>query len=179
MFLFAEVVQIPAVALRYQNVYGAGQSLHNPYTGILAIFANLARTDRPIKVFEDGMESRDFVHVEDAVEATWQVMQDRVQTGVFNVGTGERVSVIQVARQVVEFFSSRSPVVVTGSFRHGDIRHSVADIAKLQKEIGYQPTCSFATGLKSFLSWAEEQEPVAVGYEEALAQMRDHGLYHE
>jgi len=179
MLLFAEVVQIPVVALRYQNVYGAGQSLHNPYTGILAIFANLARTDRPIKVFEDGMESRDFVHVEDAVEATWQVMQDRVHAGVFNVGTGERVSVIQVARQVVEFFSSRSPVVVTGSFRYGDIRHSVADIAKLQKEIGYRPTCSFATGVKSFLSWAEEQEPVAVGYEEALAQMRDRGLYHE
>jgi len=179
MFLFAEVVGIPAVALRYQNVYGAGQSLHNPYTGILAIFANLARTNQPVKVFEDGLESRDFVHLDDAVEATWQVMQDHVHAGVFNVGTGQRASVLEVARQVVGFFSSRSPIVITGSFRHGDIRHSVADIAKLRAETAYQPSCAFATGVRSFLSWAQTQTPVSVGYEESLAQMRDRGLYHE
>jgi dTDP-L-rhamnose 4-epimerase len=122
VLMFARARGFSAHALRYQNVYGPGQSLRNPYTGILAIFSNLARSNSPIQIFEDGQESRDFVYVEDVVEATWRCVGAGANSGeIFNVGTGQKTTVLQVAEEIVGFFGSKSDIFTTGAFRQGDI----------------------------------------------------------
>lgn len=177
VLLFGQVLNIPSVGLRYQNVYGPGQSLQNPYTGILAIFSNLARVGQPIRVFEDGMESRDFVYIDDVVAATATALLAPIEgCHSINIGSGERTTVLAVAEQINAYFGSRSTVQVTGAFREGDIRHGFADLAHARQLLEYQPVWSFEDGLKRFLAWAEQSSPSTEGYEHSLAEMRDRGL---
>jgi len=179
VLMFGRVVGIPSFALRYQNVYGPGQSLTNPYTGILAIFSNLVRTGQPINVFEDGMESRDFVYIDDVVTATAAcIVQNIVGCHAVNVGCGERTSVLDVAHGVNNFYGGRSPISTSGAFREGDIRHGMADLARAQHLLAYVPCTRFADGLKRFLRWANEIEPSSDGYERSLAEMKQQGLLH-
>jgi dTDP-L-rhamnose 4-epimerase len=179
VLLFGQVLRIPSVALRYQNVYGPGQSLHNPYTGILAIFSNLARVGRPIQVFEDGNESRDFVYIEDVVAATVIALLAPLEgCHSVNVGSGERTTVLRLAKQINMHFGMRSAVQVTGAFREGDIRHGFADITRARQLLGYQPSWSFDDGLERFLAWVEESSPACEGYEDSLDEMRNRGLLH-
>jgi dTDP-L-rhamnose 4-epimerase len=177
VLMFAEVMGLAAIALRYQNVFGPGQSLRNPYTGILAIFANQARTNEPIYVFEDGRESRDFVYINDVVEATWRCMNAESVTGeTINVGTGERTTVLEVAEKVVSCMASTSAVKVNGRFREGDIRHNCADISKAKSLIGFDPQWSFGDGLREFLVWAQGQDIQGSTYEASLAETRERGI---
>ena len=177
VLMFARACGFSGYALRYQNVYGPGQSLRNPYTGILAIFSSLARAKSPIQVFEDGQESRDFVFVEDAAEATWRcIARDAGHVESFNVGTGQRTTVLEVAKEVVRYFGGGAEIAVTGAFRQGDIRHSYSDLTKIQQAMGFTPRFSFANGLKQFLAWAEEHDAVPAGYELSLHEMRERGL---
>ncbi|MES2579473.1 MAG: SDR family NAD(P)-dependent oxidoreductase [Pseudomonadota bacterium] len=158
VLLFARVKGINAFALRYQNVYGAGQSLKNPYTGILAVFSNLARQGQRIDVYEDGLESRDFVYVSDVVEATTRAIQYNEKfIGALNVGGGEAVSVAEVAAQVNQYFGGHSEIQLSGAFRVGDIRHNLAALDNVNKILGFKPQLSFSKGLKLFLDWAEAQ----------------------
>jgi dTDP-L-rhamnose 4-epimerase len=181
VLLFAKTSGISAYALRYQNVYGPGQSLKNPYTGILAIFANQARLNQPIYVFEDGKESRDFVYIDDVVEATWRCISPAA-AGVeaLNVGSGEQTAVLQVVAAITGYFSSASPVSVNGAFREGDIRHNVADLTKAKKIIGYESRWKFSQGIAKFLDWARQEESVNVAsrYEQSLEEMKRRGLMH-
>jgi dTDP-L-rhamnose 4-epimerase len=180
LFMFARTYGVPACALRYQNVYGPGQSLSNPYTGILAIFSGLARAGSPILVFEDGCETRDFVFIEDVVEATWRFIADpRDLSGSFNVGRGERITVLQVANEIARFFGNRAPVSVTGAFREGDIRHNFANLSKMCAAIGFTPRWSFAEGLPRFLEWAKNEEANVSEYRSSLLDMAGRGLLHE
>jgi dTDP-L-rhamnose 4-epimerase len=175
--LFGKVLGIPSVALRYQNVFGPGQSLQNPYTGILAIFSNLARSGQPIRVFEDGNESRDFVYIEDVVVATAEaVLAPMEGCHSINVGSGDRTTVLQVAEEINRYFGGRSKVQVTGAFREGDIRHGFADLSRTRQLLGYRPAWGFEEGLKRFLDWAQESAPSIEGYERSLAEMRIRGL---
>jgi len=175
--MFAGHLNLSAYALRYQNVYGPGQSLINPYTGILAIFSNLARQGKPINVFEDGKESRDFVYIADVVDATARcVLNEDPQVISLNVGSGESTSVSDVARCISTHFRSQAPITVSGTYRLGDIRHNVADISLAASLLGYEPKWHFDAGVKSFLEWAEQQEPVETRFEQSLTEMRDRGL---
>jgi dTDP-L-rhamnose 4-epimerase len=179
VLMIAAIRGLSAYALRYQNVYGPGQSLNNPYTGILAIFSNLARSNSPIQIFEDGQESRDFVFVDDVVEATWRCLGTEAKgLEVLNVGTGQRTTVLQIVREIVQFFASSSKVSITGAFRQGDIRHNFADITKIRRAIAFSPRFDFCEGLKRFLAWAEEQAAVPAGYESSLRELKDRGLFH-
>lgn len=177
VLLFGSVLGIPSFGLRYQNVYGPGQSLHNPYTGILAIFSNLARTGELIRVFEDGEESRDFVYIEDVVFATTACLNPSV-TGchALNVGSNERATVMTVASEINAFFGGRSEIQVTGAFREGDIRHGMADLSKVRALLGYEPNWSFRPGLRKFLEWTTENELPQNLYEQSLAEMKQRGL---
>jgi dTDP-L-rhamnose 4-epimerase len=180
VLLFGQVLEIPSFALRYQNVYGPGQSLQNPYTGILAIFSNLARTGRPIRVFEDGEESRDFVYIDDVVRATAAcVLGDASGCYSVNIGSGERTSVRDVARAVSEFYGGQSTIETTGAFREGDIRHGMADLTNARLLLEYIPRWRFADGLQRFLTWADETKPSESGYERSLAEMKQRGLLYE
>jgi dTDP-L-rhamnose 4-epimerase len=179
VLMFGRVLGIPSFALRYQNVYGPGQSLANPYTGILAIFSNLARTGQPIDVFEDGLESRDFVYIDDVISATVAcIVQNIVGCHAVNVGCGERTSVLDVAQGVDNFYGGRSSISTSGNFREGDIRHGMADLDRARHLLDYAPRTQFAEGLKRFLRWADQIEPSTGGYERSLAEMKQQGLLH-
>ena len=172
VFMFAQVCGFSAYALRYQNVFGPGQSLCNPYTGILAIFSNLARSGSSIKVFEDGQESRDFVFVDDAVEATWRcIAAEASAVGTYNVGTGNRTTVLEAAKEIVQYYQSGTHILITGTFRQGDIRHNFADLEKIRTAVGFAPRFTFRNGLQRFLDWAVERSEVLTGYESSLEEM--------
>jgi dTDP-L-rhamnose 4-epimerase len=179
--MFGQVRKIPTVALRYQNVYGPGQSLQNPYTGILAIFSNLARAGRPIHVFEDGLESRDFVYIDDVVRATVASITEKNVRGVHavNVGSGERTTVLEVAQRTNAFYGGRSEVQITGDFREGDIRHGEADLNLVQSLLSYTARYQFGDGLRNFLEWASEGTFNESNYERSLREMKGLGLLHE
>lgn len=177
VLLFAATLGIDGIALRYQNVYGPGQSLNNPYTGILAVFSNLARQGKAINIFEDGEESRDFVFVDDVVNATFACLQPSARgVQALNVGSGVRTSVMQVAQAVVSYLKADVPVQVSGAFRLGDIRHNVADLTQLEQLTGFKPQVPFTTGLHQFLDWALSQQADGGGYERSLAELRERGL---
>ena len=177
ILLYAATLGINGFALRYQNVYGPGQSLKNPYTGILAIFSNQARANEPIYIFEDGKESRDFVYIDDVVEATYRCVDAEKQSPIaLNVGTGVAVTVNDVVQAIVRYFGSSSKVSVNGAFREGDIRHACADITKLQQVLGFTPTRPFSEGIGEFLAWASGEPLVASAYEKSLAELKLRGL---
>lgn len=177
--LFARTRGIDAAALRYQNVYGPGQSLKNPYTGILAIFSNQAREGKPIFIFEDGKESRDFVYIADVVEATWRCIRPEYKgVDAFNVGSGHKTTVSEVVHEILAFFQSDSKASVTGQFREGDIRHNVADLAKARRVLGFESRWTFRDGIREFLAWATDQEYDGGRYERSLQEMRAKGLMH-
>jgi dTDP-L-rhamnose 4-epimerase len=178
--LFARTMNIPSIALRLQNVYGPGQSLKNPYTGILAIFSNQARANEPIYIFEDGKESRDFVYITDVVEAICRSIEIPFEgAAAVNVGTGVPVSVSQVVDGIVNYFQSESQVSLPGSFREGDIRHACADTTRLQQMLDFVPVCKFSEGIRKFLGWATTQDLYGRDYERSLAEMRERGMLHD
>jgi dTDP-L-rhamnose 4-epimerase len=179
VLMTARLTGISAFALRYQNVFGPGQSLNNPYTGILSIFSRLALNDENILIFEDGKESRDFVNIEDVVAATVKcLLSGRRGQYALNVGSGQRVTVLFVAQSIVKLLKSRSRILINGSFREGDIRHNYADLARLKKIIGFKPKIKFLPGLAVFLRWVKKQTNLsgANDYLNSLQEMKNKGL---
>jgi len=169
---------IPAVALRYQNVYGPGQSLVNPYTGILAIFSTRIRNGASISIFEDGRESRDFLYIDDAVEATRLAIEsDAANHQVFNVGTGIRTDVLTVAQLLRSALHGDSPIEVGGNFRLGDIRDNFADISRIRSFLGFEPKIPFEQGVRRFCDWVTAQPLAADKFDRSIEEMRRRGLY--
>lgn len=179
MFLvMGKSLNIPAVAFRYQNVYGAGQSLSNPYTGILSIFSTRIKNGNDINIFEDGKESRDFVYVDDVVEATiLGIEKDEANYEVFNVGLGEAIDVNTVASTLTRAYDSNSKITISGNYRLGDIRDNYADLKKIKSKLGFEPKISFEEGIKRFTAWVNAQEVVEDKYEKSIEEMKEKGLY--
>lgn len=176
--LMGQSLGIPSVAFRYQNVYGAGQSLSNPYTGILSIFSTRIKNGNDIAIFEDGLESRDFVYVDDVVDATiLGIEKDEANGEVFNVGLGQAIDVLTVAKTLINAYQSDSKVTITGNYRLGDIRHNYADLTKIEQKLGFKPKVSFEEGIKRFTSWVENQEIMEDNYEKSIVEMKEKGLY--
>lgn len=178
VLMFAKTRDINGFALRYQNVYGPGQSLKNPYTGILSIFSNLARQGQSIEIYEDGLESRDFIFVEDVAAATCQAVNHRGNfIGALNVGSGESVTVNTVAHEINNYFGGLSDVSVTGKFRVGDIRHNVASMTKARSVLNFNPSVKFKDGLQRFLAWVEKQ-PLEdrEAYQRSAVELQERGL---
>jgi dTDP-L-rhamnose 4-epimerase len=171
-------IGIAPVAFRYQNVYGPGQSLSNPYTGILSIFSTLIKNGKEINIFEDGKESRDFVFIDDVVSATILGLEnDNANREVFNVGTGEATDVITVANELIKNYKASTKVNITGNYRLGDIRHNYADLTKIGSLLGFQPKYNFEIGIKKFTEWVLTQEIKESKYEDSIAEMKDKGLF--
>lgn len=177
VLMFATALGIDGFAMRYQNVYGPGQSLSNPYTGILAVFSNLVRQGKGLNIFEDGEESRDFVFVDDVVDATAAICRPDVH-GVMslNVGAGVRTTVMEVAQGVIAHYGASVPVEVTGAYRVGDIRHNMADISRIQTLTGFAPKWAFRDGLAAFLNWAGTHEAADSGFDRSLKELSDRQL---
>jgi dTDP-L-rhamnose 4-epimerase len=171
-------IGIAPVAFRYQNVYGPGQSLKNPYTGILSIFSTQIRNNNPINIFEDGKESRDFVFIDDVVDATILGIENEAANGeVFNVGTGVATDVLSVANTLVGHYSKNVPVTITGNYRLGDIRHNYADLTKIKKLLGFEPKYNFEQGVKLFVDWVYSQEMENDNYQASIEEMKAKGLF--
>ena len=173
-------IGIEGVALRYQNVYGPGQSLKNPYTGILSIFSTRALNGNEIQIFEDGLESRDFVYIDDVVEATYLALtKSEAANQVFGVGSGVATNVLDVAKSLIKAYASEVPITITGAFRMGDIRHNFADLSKAQKILGFKPRVCFQAGIKLFSSWVLKQQIEEDNYQRSIDEMKRRGLYRE
>lgn len=171
---------IESVALRYQNVYGPGQSLKNPYTGILSIFSTRILNGNPINIFEDGKESRDFVYIDDVVEATRLALFKNEAAGeIFGIGSGVATDVLTVAHTLVRRYRRDVPVNVTGAFRIGDIRHNKADIGKARRLLGFEPATSFEGGIEMFAAWVEGQTLAEDTYENSIRELVDRGLFQQ
>lgn len=169
---------IAAVAYRYQNVYGPGQSLSNPYTGILSIFSTRIKNRNMINIFEDGKETRDFVYIDDVVEATILGLEkEEANNQVYNVGTGVATNVITVAEILSKFYNIKVPIQILGNYRLGDVRHNIADISKIKLEIGFTPKWDFENGIQKFTKWVNEQEIPKDKYELSIEEMKNKGLY--
>jgi len=149
---------IPAVAFRYFNVYGTRQALSNPYTGVCAIFSSRLLNDQAPTIFEDGEQSRDFVHVSDIVQANLLALEtDKADYQAMNIGTGRATSVKQIARLLARGLGKDIEPVIVDKYREGDIRHCVADISKAEKLLGYKPKVSLEEGLAELLAWLGKQ----------------------
>ena len=170
-------IGVDAAALRFQNVYGPGQSLSNPYTGILSIFSTRMKNGNDINIFEDGKESRDFVYIDDVVDSIMLCVEgNNLSHEVFNVGTGVPVDVLTVANTLASKYGSKSKISVTGNFRVGDIRTNYADISRIKKRFGYSPKVSFDEGISRFAKWVDGQEVQEDKFDASIEEMRSKGL---
>lgn len=166
-------LNIDSVVLRLQNVYGAGQSLHNPYTGILSIFSTRIRRGLSLPIFEDGLESRDFVHVKDVARAFRLALTSDAANGrIVNIGAGKPVSVLKIADLLVDMLEGKIRPTVTGQYRLGDIRHCYADLRQASSLLGYAPEIGIENGLEQFVDWVVSQSLPDDGLDKANEELK-------
>ena len=168
---------IPAVALRYFNIYGTRQSLSNPYTGVAAIFSSRMLNGEAPLVFEDGLQSRDFTHVSDVVQANLLAMERPDADGqVLNVGTGVQTTMLDLIRLLGEGLGvdTLKPEIL-GRFREGDIRHCYSDITRISSLLGFRPSVKLESGVGELAAWAREQRAVDRA-ETAMSELEARGL---
>ncbi|MEM2918881.1 MAG: NAD-dependent epimerase/dehydratase family protein [Candidatus Altiarchaeota archaeon] len=167
---------LPVVALRYFNVFGPRQSLSNPYTGVVAIFLSRIKNNNPPLIFEDGLQSRDFISVHDIVEANILAMEkNSANYESFNVGSGKRITILEIANMLIKLQNSNVKPEVVGKFRKGDVRHCFADISKIQRKLGFKPKFSFIDGIKELISWSEKVKAYDM-VEKATQELKEKGL---
>ena len=166
---------IPTIALRYFNVYGPRQSLSNPYTGVAAIFmSRLKNNNRPV-IYEDGLQTRDFVSVHDIAVANIIVMDSKkADYEVFNVGSGVPRSIKSIAEDLAKLMGKKLQPDVTKKFRKGDIRHCFADISKIKK-LGFNPSVSFEEGMKELIEWSSSMK-AEDKFDQAAKELKNKGL---
>lgn len=171
-------LDIGVVALRFQNVYGPGQSLQNPYTGILSIFSTRILNGNEINIFEDGKESRDFVYIDDVVNGIVAATKSDVAMGEsINIGSGKPVSVLEVVSELGRNFGVDVKYSISGSYRIGDIRHNYSDNDKAKKLMGWEPSVEFKDGISKFVAWVLEQEVMEDSYDKSISELKERGLY--
>jgi len=153
--LVGKTYGIPTVALRYFNVYGSRQSLNNPYTGVAAIFLSRIKNNNSPLIFEDGLQSRDFIHVSDIVNANILAMKNsNMNYDSFNVGTGKQTTILDIAKILIESLGSNVKPKILNRYRKGDIRHCYADISKI-KSYGFEPKIHLEEGIRNLIEWSK------------------------
>ena len=174
--LFGNTYQIPVVALRYFNIYGTRQSLSNPYTGVAAIFASRLMNHKSPVIFEDGRQMRDFVSVHDIAQANLLAMESSGADGrAINIGSGQPVTISEVAAELESALGVSSPPLITGKYRAGDIRHCFGDISAATQLLGYQPKTRLKEGIEELVAWLESQQ-ASDNVDEAMERLSAHGL---
>jgi dTDP-L-rhamnose 4-epimerase len=167
---------IPTVALRYSITQGPRQSLFNQYSGICRIFFGRALKNEPLIIYEDGLQTRDFVHIADVVDANMTVLErDDADFHAFNVGSGERTTVLRYAELVRTKLSSDVGVLIPGEYRRGDNRHSVSDVSKLKK-LGWRPKRDLSKIMDDFLEWIATLGGIPENIHDAYLDMRRAGV---
>ena len=175
--MVCESIGVNYVILRYQNVFGVGQSLSNPYTGILSIFSTQILNGNSLNIFEDGLMTRDFINIEDTVEATLKSLKmETANNQTINIGTGVAIPVLSVANLLVDAYGKSVSVEVTGDFRLGDIRHNFANLEKAKRLLNFQPKVSFEKGIQEFTNWVLQQPRIDNHFGQSLQEMKDKGF---
>jgi dTDP-L-rhamnose 4-epimerase len=176
--MISKTYGINIAILRFFLVYGPRQALSNPYTGVFAIFYSRLLNKKPPLVFEDGLQSRDFVSVKDICQASLLAMKSQAANGeIFNVGTGIPITIKEVAETFTEKINPRLKPIYNQQYRVGDIRHSVADISKIKRKLGFKPKISFNQGIEEYISWIKDHEnKIEDKSEEALTELKEKGL---
>jgi dTDP-L-rhamnose 4-epimerase len=152
---------IPTIALRFFNVYGPRQALSNPYTGVVAIFSSRLLNKKPPLIYEDGLQSRDFVHVNDIVQALILAMaHDEANYEAINVGSGQRVTILEIAEMLARVLNMSIKPQVIKQYRIGDIRHCFADIRKAQRLLNYEPKIKLEDGMLGLIEWLKKQTAI-------------------
>jgi dTDP-L-rhamnose 4-epimerase len=157
---YSSLLKIPTVAFRYYNAYGPRQSLNNPYTGVLAIFISRLKNGHPPIVFEDGHQIRDFINVIDI--ARINVMALEHGDGVYNVGTGKHISLLNAIKTISDLMGSSIQPLITNDFRPGDNRHDFADASKLISDFGFYRFSNFNHGVESLVEWALKTKSIDI-----------------
>jgi dTDP-L-rhamnose 4-epimerase len=152
--------KLPVVALRFFNVYGPRQSLSNPYTGVCAVFQSRIKNDNPALIYEDGLQTRDFVSVKDIAAANIFVMNSsKADYQYFNVGSGKPISILDIANTLSRLYGKEPKVIIKNEYRVGDIRHCFADISKIEA-IGFKPSVNFDDGMREMVEWGKKEKSV-------------------
>ena len=175
----ASAYGLSVVILRYFNVYGSRQALQNPYTGVATVFFNRLREGKPISLYEDGLPTRDFVHVLDVAQANLAAISPKIPSGtIFNVGSGRAITVRQLAQSLGRAVGHFPVLENKGEFRVGDIFACTANLARSRQTLGYRPTVSLKEGLAEFTTWAKNQkESRGQGYEQTVKELDLHHLF--
>jgi dTDP-L-rhamnose 4-epimerase len=167
---------IPAIALRYFNTYGSRQALENPYTGVCAIFTSRIKNDNPPLVFEDGRQTRDFVHVNDIARANEAAIESDVENVVLNVGTGNPTNIREVAETLIDLYGKDNlRPEIADDYRAGDIRHCYADISRTVKKLDWKPVVGFEEGMRELIRWSEQRDPDD-NFKQAQQELEKKGL---
>lgn len=170
--------KIPAVALRYFNVYGPRQALSNPYTGVCAIFSSRILNGEAPRIFEDGLQSRDFIHVKDIARANIIAMEkEEADYECFNVGSGEVQTILDIAKVLAKKINPGKNIQpeVTNAFREGDVRHCFADTSKIEKVLGFKPRIKFEDGIPDLVEWVRGETAEDLS-DQAMLKLKEKGL---
>ncbi|MFH1402730.1 MAG: SDR family NAD(P)-dependent oxidoreductase [Candidatus Altiarchaeota archaeon] len=168
--------EIPCVSLRYFNVYGPRQSLSNPYTGVAAIFMSRIKNNNPPVIYEDGLQTRDFISIRDVVNANLLAMgKKRADYEVFNVGSGVPTTIVSVAETIARMVGSDVKPDITSKPRKGDVRHCYADMSKAEDILGLNDRMSFEDGMRELAEWSGGEHAVDK-FDEARRELEEKGL---
>lgn len=173
--LIGRTYGIPTIALRYFNVYGSRQALLNPYTGVVAIFTNRILNNKPPYIFEDGRQTRDFIHVKDVAKANIQALEcTNANYQVINVGTGMPITIKALAENLIKLYNKPNlQPYISNEYRKGDIRHCYADITKAQKILNFKPNITLWERLTELAKWAQTKKWETVDlFEKALEELK-------
>ena len=168
---------IDTTILRFFLVYGSRQALTNPYTGVCAIFSTSLLNGNQPNLYEDGNQSRDFVHVKDICQAlTLSMEKSRAKNEIFNVGTGHQITINEVAQTLADHINPKIRPKISEKYRLGDIRHCFPDISKISEALGYKPKYMFKDGITELIEWVKKQQHVSDNSEDANKKLRKMGL---
>ena len=168
---------IGTIALRYFNVYGPRQALSNPYAGVGAVYCARLLNGNPPVVYEDGLQTRDFVNVKDIARANKLAIESDVSDEVFNVGTGRPLSILELANILIAQLGFDGAAEVSGQYRQGDIRHCYADVSKIKSALGFEPQVKFEDGVSELVAWVKQQT-ADDSFDKARRELDSRGLTH-
>jgi len=177
MLSIGRAYDIPTVALRYFNIFGSRQALDNPYTGVCAIFSSRIKNDNPPLVFEDGEQTRDFIHVSDIARANRLAIESSASDVAVNIGSGTPTTINEVAETLTDLYGKSDELApeIANDYRQGDIRHCYADPETAADELGFEAEVSFEDGMQELVEWGREQD-AEDHFEDANEELEEKGL---
>ena len=176
LLIIGKMYNFPVVILRYFNVFGSRQSLSNPYTGVSAIFTSRIKNNNPTIIYEDGLQTRDFISVHDVVEANILALKNQsANYQIFNIGSGIPTQIKTISEQIHKLYGKEPQIDITNDYRKGDIRHCIADNSKAKEILNWQPKVPFEQIIKELVEWSKKEE-AEDKFEKANTELKERGL---